>query len=135
MRKYTEILKAISDEKRLRILRTLIKSKTGMCVCELMDTLGEQPYNISRNLKILQFLGLVEGRREGKWVVYSAVQSRDEFLKYVIKAIDSIPNEFFREDDLRMKLRLNLRQAGRCVYGVNSRAWNEAVKKIYKQIL
>jgi len=100
-----------------------------------MDTLGEQPYNISRNLKILQFLGLVEGRREGKWVVYSAVQSRDEFLKYVIKAIDSIPNEFFREDDLRMKLRLNLRQAGRCVYGVNSRAWNEAVKKIYKQIL
>ena len=73
MRKYTEILKAISDEKRLRILRTLIKSKTGMCVCELMDTLGEQPYNISRNLKILQFLGLVEGRREGKWVVYSAV--------------------------------------------------------------
>ncbi|MFN3135901.1 MAG: ArsR/SmtB family transcription factor [Candidatus Kryptonium sp.] len=134
MRKYIEILKAISDEKKLRILRTLIKSKTGMCVCELMDALGEQPYNISRNLKILQLLGLVEGRREGKWVVYSAVQSQDEFLKCIIKAIDSIPAEFFKEDDLRMKLRLNLRQAGKCVYGVNSKAWNEAVKKIYKQI-
>ncbi len=60
--------KALSDRTRLRILAAL--AIRPLCVCELTDLLGTGQPSVSRHLGILRAAGLVEDRREGRWVRY-----------------------------------------------------------------
>ncbi len=63
--------KALGDETRLKIYRVLEQGER--CVCELMDLFEMNQSATSHNLKVLENAGLVEGRRKGKFVYYSAV--------------------------------------------------------------
>lgn len=63
------MLKALANETRLSILRLL--SVREMCVCELTVALGLTQPTASHHLSILQKAGLVNDRKEGKWVFYS----------------------------------------------------------------
>jgi DNA-binding transcriptional ArsR family regulator len=69
-RKKSRIFKALSDAKRLRILRLL--EVRDMCVCELMVALDMSQPNLSHHLKILEAEGFVEKRKEGKWTFISS---------------------------------------------------------------
>jgi len=69
-RKKSRVFKALSDAKRLRILRLL--EVRDMCVCELMVALGMSQPNLSHHLKILEAEGFVEKRKEGKWTFMSS---------------------------------------------------------------
>ncbi|MFH2111295.1 MAG: metalloregulator ArsR/SmtB family transcription factor [Candidatus Bathyarchaeota archaeon] len=69
-RKKSRVFKALSDAKRLRILRLL--EVRDMCVCELMVALGISQPNLSHHLKILEAEGFVEKRKEGKWTFMSS---------------------------------------------------------------
>lgn len=62
-------LKAIADEKRLRILALL--SAGERCVCELQEELEAQQSLLSFHLKVLKDADLVRDRRQGRWVYYS----------------------------------------------------------------
>lgn len=62
-------LKAVADEKRLRIISSLAGGER--CVCELQDSLGAGQSLLSFHLKTLKDAGLVTDRREGRWVYYS----------------------------------------------------------------
>jgi ArsR family transcriptional regulator, arsenate/arsenite/antimonite-responsive transcriptional repressor len=62
-------LKALGDEKRLRILLQLVAGER--CVCDLMDDLGAAQSLLSFHLKTLKDAGLVTDRRDGRWVHYS----------------------------------------------------------------
>jgi DNA-binding transcriptional ArsR family regulator len=68
-RKQGKFFKALSDEKRIRILRLLMIRE--MCVCELMIALDVTQPNLSHHLKILENQGFVNRRKEGKWAYYS----------------------------------------------------------------
>jgi len=68
-RKQSKFFKALSDEKRIRILKLLTIRE--MCVCELMIALDTTQPNLSHHLKILENQGLVNRRKEGKWAYYS----------------------------------------------------------------
>jgi ArsR family transcriptional regulator len=68
-RKQGNFFKALSDEKRIRILKLLTVRE--MCVCELMIALDVTQPNLSHHLKILENQGLVNRRKEGKWAYYS----------------------------------------------------------------
>jgi len=70
MEKYLKLFAAISDETRLRIY--LLLSKGELCVCELTAALDMEQSRISHSLRILKEAGLIESRREGKWVIYFA---------------------------------------------------------------
>ncbi len=68
MKNQIKMLAALADETRLRMY--LLLSKSELCVCELMMILHMEQSRISHCLRILKEAGLVESRREGKWVVY-----------------------------------------------------------------
>ena len=69
MKKITNIFKALSDDTRLRVVKLL--QERELCVCELMQVLDMSQPRISRHMSVLKNAGLVEDRREGKWVHYS----------------------------------------------------------------
>ena len=65
----SKVLKALADAIRLRILSLL--SSREMCVCEVMVALDLTQPTASHHLRILENVGLVKDRKEGKWVFYS----------------------------------------------------------------
>jgi ArsR family transcriptional regulator len=65
----SKVLKALADSIRLRILGLL--SSREMCVCEVMVALDLTQPTASHHLRILENVGLVKDRKEGKWVFYS----------------------------------------------------------------
>jgi ArsR family transcriptional regulator, arsenate/arsenite/antimonite-responsive transcriptional repressor len=81
-------MKALGDEKRLRILLQLAGGER--CVCDLMDDLGAAQSLLSFHLKTLKDAGLVTDRREGRWVHYSisgdGVAELEEFLRTLREA-------------------------------------------------
>lgn len=64
----SKVFKALSDATRLRILG-LLKDRE-MCVCEVMVALDLTQPTASHHLRILENVGLVKDRKEGKWVFY-----------------------------------------------------------------
>jgi len=62
------IFKALAEEIRLRILSLLATRE--MCVCEVMVALDLTQPTASHHLGILETVGLVKHRKEGKWVFY-----------------------------------------------------------------
>jgi DNA-binding transcriptional ArsR family regulator len=64
----TKSLKALADEKRLKILRMLINS--DLCVGALANHLGVSKPAVSQHLQILRKAGLVIGEKRGYWTHY-----------------------------------------------------------------
>lgn len=60
---------ALADRTRLRLLNLLRGGE--VCVCFFAGTLATNNPKISRHLAYLKRVGLVTGRRDGKWVHYS----------------------------------------------------------------
>ena len=77
-------LKALSDETRLRLALVLFHYE--LSVNELVSLLNMGQSRISRHLKILTEAGLLQSRRDGLWVFYSAATEGEghEFLSSVI---------------------------------------------------
>ena len=82
MKEIAHILKALSDETRLRIVKLL--QARELCVCELIQVLDMSQPRISRHLSILKNAGLVNDRREGKWVHYSLTNGNGNNLNQII---------------------------------------------------
>ena len=63
------VFKAFCDENRLQILEMLRSGEK--CACMLLDELQISQSTLSHHMKILCDSGIVQGRKEGKWVHYS----------------------------------------------------------------
>ena len=111
----------------------LANSGRELCVCEIVDSLEEPQYKISKHLKELKFTRLVEEKKQGKWVNYSLDTSQDEFKKFLFKAIASIPNDITAKDKERLKARLFLRKNGQCIIGLESKQWEVMLKELKKE--
>ena len=72
--KQSKFFKALADETRVRILALLRVRE--MCVCEVMVALDLTQPTASHHLGILENVGLVKDRKEGKWVFYSLADPR-----------------------------------------------------------
>ena len=66
------VLKALSDENRIRILKMLHSGEK--CACKLLEELNISQPTLSHHMKILCDAGIVNGRKEGKWTYYSIAQ-------------------------------------------------------------
>jgi len=120
MEEYVSIFKGLSEKTRLRIIWLLIKSSTRLCVCEIMDSLNENQYNVSRHLKSLKNAGFLQEEKEGRWVYYSLIDSRNRFQELILETVSSLPEELFKDENERLKKRLALRRNGKCVEGMKS---------------
>lgn len=61
--------RALSDETRLRIIERLRDGEE--CVCNLAGPLRIRQSLLSFHLRILKEAGVVENRKQGRWVYYS----------------------------------------------------------------
>lgn len=117
MKDITRFLESMTDPTRLRLLRLLRRQE--LCVCELVDTLGMPQYKISRHLRNLRAVGLVEARRDGRWMHYRlgrrGAQARllQDLLEVLCSHVDKTP--VGRQDDASLQRRLAAGKAGRCV--------------------
>jgi len=66
---YSKIFKALSDPNRLSILDML--SCGELCACKILEKFNITQPTLSHHMKILCDSGLVNARREGKWMHYS----------------------------------------------------------------
>ena len=82
VKRQSRLFKALADVTRLKILMLL--DIREMCVCELMVALGVTQPTASHHLGILESIGLVKDRHEGKWVFYSL---KDKDLSESLKPI------------------------------------------------
>lgn len=68
-RKISEILKALSDLTRIKIISAI--SSDELCVCEIALALNLSQSLISHQLQALRLLGLVKLRKDGRNMHYS----------------------------------------------------------------
>lgn len=98
-----EIMKALSDENRLRIVNILLERR--LCVCEMEVMLDMNQSNVSRHLGKLKQAGIIESNKDGLWVFYSVADhfknNHQLLLEYLQTEINNLPQA--KEDILRLK--------------------------------
>jgi ArsR family transcriptional regulator len=67
--------RALADPTRLRLLNLIADRE--ICVCYFVEILQESQPKVSRHLAYLRRAGVVEARREGKWMHYRLVVPKD----------------------------------------------------------
>lgn len=99
-------------------MRLLIQNKGEICSCELVDSLQEPEYKISRHIKVLKSSGLITAERDGKWIYHGLIRD-EKFLKTLYKSILEFPDSTgsFEKDHVQFQKRRKLRKADRCQVG------------------
>jgi ArsR family transcriptional regulator len=122
MKDFGDIFKALSDSTRLRIIHLLLSNHAAsLCVCEIVDALEEPQYNVSRHLRILRRVGLLNETKDGRWVHYSIQSLGNPFFSHLYQAISSITHETLQADKQRLQERLTLREGGKCLLGIQKK--------------
>jgi DNA-binding transcriptional ArsR family regulator len=94
MRAFMNITKALADEHRIRTLLALRQGE--LCVCQITELFGLAPSTVSKHLSILSQAGLVESRKDGRWIYYklpgkdAPVEVR-EAIDWIEKSLDAMP--------------------------------------------
>jgi ArsR family transcriptional regulator, arsenate/arsenite/antimonite-responsive transcriptional repressor len=74
---------ALADVTRLRLLNLIAGRE--VCVCHLVDVLGQSQPKISRHLAYLRRAGVVAARREGKWMHYRMEEPKNSAMAAVMR--------------------------------------------------
>ncbi len=80
-----DLMLAMADKTRLRLLSMMRRDE--VCVCYFTGVLDAPQPTISRHLAYLRNKGLVETRREGKWMHYRMARPKDAALA---RALDHV---------------------------------------------
>jgi len=85
---YIPILKALSDETRLKIIDML--SCGELCACKILEQFSITQPTLSYHMKILSECGIVLARRDGAWMHYSLCKERADQLTEYLGALMSV---------------------------------------------
>jgi len=85
-RQQAMVMKALSDETRLKIFDML--SQGELCACKILEAFQITQPTLSYHMKILQDCGLVSGRRDGVWMKYSIHRESLRSLQGFLAAVD-----------------------------------------------
>jgi ArsR family transcriptional regulator len=75
MKPLIRVMKALSDQNRLTIMKML--GQKELCVCEITFLLGLAQPTVSKHLKTLEDAGLVDSNRVGSWVNYRLATGKE----------------------------------------------------------
>jgi len=80
-------LSALAHEGRLTVFRMLVQAgPTGIAAGEIARRMEVPPNTLSANLTILSHAGLIDSRREGRSVIYTArYENMTDLLEYLMK--------------------------------------------------
>lgn len=89
--KIIQIYKCLCDEMRIRILNLL---KEGpLCVCHLLEVLDCDPVKLSKQLRYMKELGMVRGKRQAQWIVYSLAEPANPLLRKNLQCLQDCAGE------------------------------------------
>jgi len=93
-----QVYKCLCDEQRLRILNLL--QEGPLCVCHLTAILGCEQVKMSKQLRYMKELGMVEGERRAQWMVYRLADADNPLLLENLKCLQDCAGEAlcFAED-------------------------------------
>jgi len=107
------VMKALSDEIRVRLL--LLLKEDEACVCELMEVFGMSQSRISHHLILLRDAGFLRDEKRGKWNYYRAdTRTLDTFKMGLLETVTrGVENSATARDDrktfenVKARLRIN----------------------------
>ena len=67
--KYAGLFKALGDTNRLQIVGMLCKGER--CACKILEKFNITQPTLSHHMKLLCDCGIVQKRKEGKWMYYA----------------------------------------------------------------
>ena len=76
---------ALADRNRLRLLNLM--GDDEICVCFFVEILQMPQPKVSRHLAYLRRAGIVDARREGKWIHYRMTFPKDEHAMRVLTEV------------------------------------------------
>lgn len=94
---YIPILKALSDETRLKIINML--SCGELCACNILEQFSISQPTLSYHMKILTECGIVNADRDGAWMKYKLNKQRVEELIDFMTAISTFKEECICKED------------------------------------
>ncbi|MGM0417257.1 MAG: ArsR/SmtB family transcription factor [Thermodesulfobacteriota bacterium] len=100
MKDTVNILKALSDKNRLKIIYALMETDE-LCACQITEILKVKGATASRHLAVLASAGLLESRKEGRWVYYRI--NNDFFVKYNNELYQWIKNEKTNSEEFKIE--------------------------------
>lgn len=77
-----QVLKALADESRIRILHLLLHNKE-MCTSDLEQVLDFTQTKTSRHLSYLRNAGIVSPRKMDQWVFYTVKDEAVDFINQI----------------------------------------------------
>ena len=93
MKKEAQLLKALGDETRLKVVQILLDGET--CACSVVPFVGKAQPTVSRHLKILVEAGVLESKRKGVNIWYK-IRNKDVInivkllgIRKIIRKIES----------------------------------------------
>jgi DNA-binding transcriptional ArsR family regulator len=120
MKQFVILAKALADTHRTRALMSLRDGE--LCVCRIVELLELAPSTVSKHLDILRRAGLVETRKEGRWIYYrlageDAPKAVRRGLRWVIRSVAKDP-QIVRDAARLEQIRLmDVRQLCECYRG------------------
>lgn len=115
MRKVMAVTKALADVNRVRAVMALRHGE--LCVCQIIELLEMAPSTVSKHMAILHQAGLVESRKQGRWIYYRVAKDAppavEGALRWVREALAKEPQVV--EDSRRVKAIINRPREGACV--------------------
>ena len=96
------LFQTLADPTRLRLLNLLGAGE--VCVCDLHGTLGVTQPKVSRHLARLKRAGLVDARRNGKWMHYQLATADDPLIRHVLDGLRAWMNKKARLNSERRRL-------------------------------
>lgn len=91
---FETVAKAVADPSRTRILKLLDGGE--LCVCQITAVLDLAPGTVSKHLAALKTAGLLQQRRDGKWVYYRLAERTlnpyaQPFISLVLQSLKDDP--------------------------------------------
>lgn len=77
------LFRALADPTRLRLLNLIADRE--ICVCYFVEILRISQPKISRHLAYLRRAGIIEARREGKWMHYRLTMPKDPAAASILR--------------------------------------------------
>jgi ArsR family transcriptional regulator len=82
---FERFFQALGDTTRLRLLNLM--GDQEVCVCYFVEVLNQTQPKISRHLAYLRSAGLVEARRDGKWMHYRIIMPPNEGAAKILREL------------------------------------------------
>src|SRR5947209_17592313 len=115
MRDLLNITKALADENRIQVLLALRAGE--LCACQITELFELAPSTMSKHLSILYQAGLVESRKNGRWIFFRLPDGKapavvKRAIDWIGKAAEDQPQ--VREDIKRLNKILKMDPSELC---------------------